>query len=108
LAEKTLPAFRQAGIGLARGIALMLNMFGPSHLVLYLPPILAEPGTKAADEYLRHMRTFTTYTHQTFADSEVVVQAAGPYDGAHGAALIALERCFGLLPEAALDMEITP
>ncbi|GII95559.1 ROK family protein [Sinosporangium siamense] len=100
--EKVLAAFREAGTGLAHGVGLMINMFA-SPLVVYLPPILSEPDSNAATEYLARMRTFTDYTHQAYSGFEVLPQPLGPYDGAHGAALIALERRLGVHPEIATD-----
>ena len=37
----------------------------------------------------------------------VIVKPSGPYDGAHGAALITLNSCFGIAPASARGRDVT-
>jgi predicted NBD/HSP70 family sugar kinase len=99
--EKALAAFARAGTTLAHGIGWMATLFGPTRIVLYLPPILAERGTPGSAKLLSKAEQFTEYTHEAYNDVELRVEGFGPFDGAHGAALLALERHFGILAELA-------
>jgi glucokinase len=106
VASKATMAFREAGNALAHGVGLMVNMFGgASRLVMCLPPLLAQPDTPASNEYLEQLHTWEKYTHSAYEGCQVLVVPLGPYDGAHGAALIALDRWFGMKPQTTVSAE---
>jgi predicted NBD/HSP70 family sugar kinase len=102
-AEKALEPFSAAGKIIARAIGIMFNMYNPTRLVLCVPPVMAESGTPAANAFLARATNTRSVTHPAFRKHEVVVRPIGPYDGAHGVALIALNRCLGILPEAPIS-----
>jgi hypothetical protein len=106
--EKVLQAFRVAGRIVGHGVGYMLTMFGPSRMVLCVPPVLAEPDSAAAEAFLAGVDCYRDYTHVAFQDRELVIAPMGPYDGAHGAALVGLERCFGIISPTVLAVEETP
>jgi predicted NBD/HSP70 family sugar kinase len=97
-AQKALETFSAAGDAIARAIAHVVNMYYPTRLVLYVPAVMAEEGTPAADAFRVRANRFRKLTHLAFRNCELVIKPFGPYDGAHGAALIALRRCFGVTP----------
>jgi predicted NBD/HSP70 family sugar kinase len=92
-ARKARAAFTGAGAAAAKGIATFLTMLSPPLVVLYGPAVLVEPGTVASDAFLKEAGEFRAFvSHKPFGECELVVMPLRPYDGAHGAALIALER----------------
>ncbi|MGK5629482.1 ROK family protein [Streptomyces sp. URMC 123] len=89
-------AFHKAGVTIARGIATLLTTFGPRHVVIYAPErlIATGPGRVAAHRFLRAVETFPAGTFHTEAVCTLVTKPLDPVRGAHGAALVALQRCF--------------
>lgn len=99
---KALDAFRAAGIAIAKGLGFVVTLVAPPRMVLYAAPFMVEPGTPAADAFLEEARKFKRYvSHEAFRDCELVIATLQPYEGAHAAALVALERCFDILPACA-------
>jgi predicted NBD/HSP70 family sugar kinase len=95
-------AFRDAGHANAKGIGVIINFARPQLVVLYAPPVMTEPGRAAAREFLTEVRKFSSFCHPAYHGStQLRVEPLRPYDGAHGAALLGLERCFGIRPEGA-------
>ncbi|MEU8549178.1 ROK family protein [Streptomyces roseoverticillatus] len=97
-AREALAAFRKAGTSIARGIATLLTLFGPTHVVVYAAEDLigAGPGRRAANSFLHAMRKFPAYTFQISRDCQIVTKPLDAVRGAHGAALIALQGCPGV------------
>ncbi|MFI9206444.1 ROK family protein [Streptomyces sp. NPDC053048] len=96
-------AFRKAGTSMARGIATLLTTFGPSHVVIHAAQglITGGPGRRAANTFLRAVGQFPTHTFPISRDCRIVTKPLDAFRGAHGAALIALQNCFGVrLPNA--------
>ncbi|MEU6067701.1 ROK family protein [Streptomyces sp. NPDC047082] len=97
-AAAALTAFRKAGTSLARGLAHLLTLFAPSHLVLYAADGLlsSERGHRAANAFRSAVNTYQTYAFHDCRDCQLVTQPLTADRGAHGAALIALQNCFGV------------
>lgn len=99
-AANALSAFTQAGQSLARGLATMLTIFGPTDLVLYGPDVLIDEdrSSPAAEHFMREVRKFSDYTHPVLRKCRLLCRPLPPQpdpnSGAHGAALIALHRHF--------------
>jgi predicted NBD/HSP70 family sugar kinase len=92
-------AFARAGHANAKGIGVIVNFARPRQVVLYAPAVMTEPGRAAADAFLTEVRKFDRFCHPAFhRGSQLRVEPLRPYDGAHGAALLALQRCFGIRP----------
>jgi predicted NBD/HSP70 family sugar kinase len=95
-------AFSVAGEANAKGIGVIVNFARPELVVLYAPPVMTEPARAAARAFLTQVRKYSSFCHPAFHRStQLRVEPLRPYDGAHGAALIALDRCFGIWPEGA-------
>ena len=95
-------AFKVAGEANAKGIGVIVNFARPHKVVLYAPSVMTEPGRAAAEEFLTEVQRFSSFCHPAYHRStELRVEPLHPYDGAHGAALLALDRGFGIRPEAA-------
>jgi glucokinase len=92
-------AFTAAGIAIACGVGYLINFAGPSHVVLYGPAVMLEHGHRAADAFLGQVTQFRDFVafepHRT---CELILRPLGPFDGAHGAALLGLQRCLGISP----------
>ncbi|MGK5547919.1 ROK family protein [Streptomyces sp. URMC 127] len=97
-AGEAVAAFRKAGTSLSRGIAALLTLFGPSHVVVYAAEDLLRdgPGRRAANSFLRAMRKFPAYAFHLSRDCQIVTRPLDAFRGAHGAALIALQSCLGV------------
>ncbi|HEX6472320.1 MAG TPA: ROK family protein [Streptosporangiaceae bacterium] len=95
-------AFKRAGHANAKGIGVIVDIARPQRVVVYVPPVLADPAFRAAGAFRAEVETFRSYCHKVYAAGcELVIQPLRPYDGAHGAALAALERRFGIVAPAA-------
>jgi predicted NBD/HSP70 family sugar kinase len=89
--------FRLAGEANAKGIGIIVNFARPECVVLYAPPLITEPGYAAAVVFRDAVEDFRSYCHNAaFGDCKLVIEPLRPYVGAHGAALLALERSFGV------------
>ncbi|MFE5868118.1 ROK family protein [Streptomyces roseifaciens] len=97
-ARQAAAAFRKAGTSIARGIATLLTTFGPTHVVIYAAEDLISggPGRRAANSFLHAMRKFPAHTFHISRDCHIVTKPLDAVRGAHGAALIALQSCFGV------------
>ena len=95
--------FRQAGEANAKGIGIIVNFARPQRVVLYAPPVMTNPAYAAARVFRAEVETFRSYCHSTVSgDCQLIIKPLRPFDGAHGAALLALEHCFGLTADVAL------
>jgi len=95
-------AFRVAGHANAKGIGIIINFARPEQVVVYAPQVMTEHGRAAAAEFLTELGEFFSFCHPALHGSaKLRIEPVRPYDGAHGAALLALERCFDILPENA-------
>ncbi|MFI6476236.1 ROK family protein [Streptomyces sp. NPDC050516] len=97
-APEAIAAFRKAGVSLARGLATLLTTFGPSRIVIYAAEDLISkgPGRRAANAFLRALRDVPEHTFQTTRKCPIVTKPLDAVRGAQGAALIALQNCFGV------------
>jgi predicted NBD/HSP70 family sugar kinase len=94
-------AFSAAGIAIARGIGYLLTIANPDRVVLYGPGVMFAPERPAADAFLAEAKRFKDYVpFKAFRHCEFVTKPLGDYEGSHGAALLALQRCFGIRPPA--------
>lgn len=91
-------AFRKAGTSVARGLAHLLTLFGPSHVVLYAADslLISGRGHRAANAFLSAVGTYRSYAFHDNRDCHLVTKPLVADRGAHGAALIALQNCFGV------------
>lgn len=98
LADKALRAFTWAGEAIGRGIATLMTMLSPAGVVIYAPRQLIQPSdgnSRVADAFMAAVEEFR---HHTFPPRQcsLVTRPLQPTFGAHGAALIALSRLFGV------------
>lgn len=96
IGPKVSDAFAAAGRANARGIGYLVNLVRPERLVLCAPAVMVDPRYAAARAFRTELETFGRYCHTVFRQTELVVEPLRPYDGAHGAALVALDRFFGI------------
>lgn len=94
-----LDVFREAGESIARGIATVLTLFGPLHVVIYGPDVLISSGcgSAAADCFMAEVSRFPDHTFRAIKQPELVTESLSPQHperGAQGAALTALNRHF--------------
>ncbi|MGH3927812.1 MAG: ROK family protein, partial [Pseudonocardiaceae bacterium] len=95
-----LHAFSKAGESIARGIATVLTLFGPHHVVIYGPDALigSGRGSAAADCFMAEVGKFLDHTFRFIEQQcELVTESLSPEHpgrGAQGAALTALNRHF--------------
>ncbi|MBZ6474109.1 ROK family protein [Streptomyces griseocarneus] len=97
-AREAAAAFRKAGTSIARGIATLLTTFGPTHVVIYAAEDLIRggPGCRAANTFLQALGKFPAHAFHLSRDCQIVTKPLDAVRGAHGAALIALQSCFGI------------
>jgi len=94
-------AFLEAGLAIRRGISYLVQFAGPSHVVVYAPEAMLNPERRAARSFLSQVKTFRdSVAFEVFRQCELVTRPLSPNDGAHGAALAALNRCFQIEPRA--------
>jgi predicted NBD/HSP70 family sugar kinase len=94
-------AFLEAGLAVRRGISYLVQFAGPSHVVVYAPEAMVSPEGRAARSFLGQVKTFReAVAFKAFRRCELVTRPLSPNDGAHGAALAALSRCFQIEPKA--------
>lgn len=101
-------AFAAAGIANAKGMGFLVNLARPARLVLYAPAVMVDPDRVAAGAFLAEVRNFRRYCVPAYSDTELVVEPLRPFDGAHGVALLALERMFGIRPPAMPPLTARP
>ena len=92
-----LQVFQRAGRSIAQGIATVLALFGPRHVVIYAPDALTGSGGggAAADAFMTEVGRFRDHTFCVFERCEVVIESlSSSQRGAQGAALAALNRHF--------------
>lgn len=108
LGIRVVPVFTGAGVATAVGLSYLVGFAGPSHIVLCGPAVLLRPGRTAADVFLAEANQFRALVaHERFRRCELVLRPLGPYDGALGAALTALQRGFELWPGATLIEKVS-
>ncbi len=97
-ADTALRAFELAGESIARGIATLLTLHGLPRVVIYGPEVLVESGrgNRVADAFMAAADTFSDYAFHAVPRCELVARPMRPTDGAHGVALIALQRLFSV------------
>jgi len=97
-------AFRQAGEAVGHGIATVLSLFGLSHMVVYGPPDMVDPATgrAAATAFATGVRNFPSLTYPLFRSAQVLIRPLSVDQGAHGAALVAVDRLINVHSD---DME---
>lgn len=98
--SEALNAFDRAGYANAKGIGVIVNFANPQRVVLYAPPVMLDTDSAAGRMFRTGVQQFREFAHSVY-DCELVFEPLHPYDGAHGAALLALERRFGVNPDAA-------
>jgi predicted NBD/HSP70 family sugar kinase len=92
-------AFLSAGIAVARGISYLVQFAGPSRVVLYAPEIMLSPDRRAGRVFLSQVKKFKeAVAFKAYHNCELVFRPADPGEGALGAALAALNRCFQVDP----------
>jgi hypothetical protein len=63
---------------------------------------MVDPTVRAASAFRAEVEMFDSYCHKVYAaDCELTFEPLRPFDGAHGAALAALERRFGVVARVA-------
>jgi predicted NBD/HSP70 family sugar kinase len=88
--------FRIAGRDLARGIATVQVIANPTSWSIYGPSCLVTKSTRAGDAYFGGLENFDEWVaYDAYQDSPIRRRPIEGDEGAHGAALVALER-FGI------------
>ena len=88
--------FRTAGRDLARGIGIVQAIVNPSSWAIYGPACLITKGGRASDAFLGSLEDFDQWVaYDAYQDCVVRRRPIEGNEGAHGAALVALER-FGI------------
>ncbi|HEY9472411.1 MAG TPA: ROK family protein [Mycobacteriales bacterium] len=101
---KARDAFAAAGHANAKGLGFLVNLARPHRLVLYAPAVMVDPDRAAGQAFLAGVWKFRHYCHAIYGDkTELVVEPLRPFDGSHGAALVALERFYGIRPRTAVQ-----
>ena len=94
-------AFLSAGVAIARGLSYLVQFAAPSHVVLYAPDVMLSPDSRAGRRVLGQVKSFReAVAFEAFRHCELVLRSTGRTDGAEGAALAALNRCFRIEPAA--------
>jgi glucokinase len=95
---KALTAFTAAGVAISCAASYLVHIAAPTHVVLYAPEVLLT-GSRAAETFVSQVSQFHDHiAHEAFRHCELVLRNYERYEGAHGAALTALQRCFDLRP----------
>ena len=88
--------FRTAGRDLARGIATVQVIANPTSWAIYGPACLVTKSTRAGDAYFGSLEDFEKWVaYDAYQDGPIRRRPIEGDEGAHGAALVALER-FGI------------
>lgn len=94
--DETTAVFRTAGRDLARGIATVQVIANPASWAIYGPACLVTKSTRAGDAYFGSLEDFDEWVaYDAYQDSPIRRRPIEGDEGAHGAALVALER-FGI------------
>jgi predicted NBD/HSP70 family sugar kinase len=94
-------AFLSAGVAIACGLSYLVQFAGPSHAVLYAPEAMLRPGRHSTRAFLGQVQKFReAVAFEAYRNCELVLRSTGLADGAHGAALAALNRCLQIDPAA--------
>lgn len=94
-------AFLSAGVAIACGLSYLVQFAAPSHAVLYAPGAMLRSDRHASRAFLAQVRKFReAVSFEAYRDCELVLRVTGASDGAQGAALAALSRCFLADPAA--------
>jgi predicted NBD/HSP70 family sugar kinase len=94
--EPATAVFRTAGRDLARGIATVQVIANPTSWAIYGPACLMTKSTPASDAYFGSLEDFEQWVaYDAYQDSPIRRRPIEGDEGAHGAALVALER-FGI------------
>jgi predicted NBD/HSP70 family sugar kinase len=92
-------AFLSAGVAIARGLSYLVQFAAPSHVVLYAPDVMLRQDSRAGRRVLGQVKNFReAVAFEAFRHCELVLRSTGRTDGADGAALAALTRCFRIEP----------
>ena len=68
---------------------------------------MTDTRNSAGAKFVAEVKKFRSYCHTVYEDCELIIKPLRPYDGAHGAALLALERCFGVTAATVADKELS-
>jgi predicted NBD/HSP70 family sugar kinase len=95
--DRATEVFRTAGRDLARGIGTVQVIANPSSWAIYGPPCLLTKSSRAGDAFLGSLKDFERWvSYDAYQDSPIRRHPIEGDEGAHGAALVALER-FGVV-----------
>jgi predicted NBD/HSP70 family sugar kinase len=88
-------AFLSAGVAIACGLSYLVQLAGPSHVVLYAPDAMLRSDSRGGRRFLGQVKNFReAVSFEAYRNCELVLRPTGRTDGAAGAALAALSRCF--------------
>jgi glucokinase len=93
-AAQVLQVVRQGGLAIAHGVATVLTMFGVPEIVIFAPPALTDRAHPTATAFLEGVEAFRQTAFPVFRDCRLHVRPLSRTDGAHGAALAALNEFF--------------
>jgi predicted NBD/HSP70 family sugar kinase len=94
--EPAIAVFRTAGRDLARGIATVQVIANPTSWAIYGPACLVTKSTRAGDAYFGSLENFEKWVaYDAYQGGPIRRRPIEGDEGAHGAALVALER-FGI------------
>ena len=92
-------AFLTAGVAVARGLSYLVQFAGPSHAVLYAPEAMLRSERRAGRAFLGQVKKFKeAVAFKAYRNCELVLRPTALDDGAQGAGLAALNRCFRAEP----------
>jgi hypothetical protein len=84
---------------IALGLSYLVQFAGPSHAVLYAPEAMLSSERRAGRAFLGQVKKFKeAVAFKAYRNCELVLRPTGLDDGAQGAALAALNRCFRAEP----------
>lgn len=94
--DRATEVFRTAGRDLARGIGTVQVIAHPTSWAIYGPPGLVTKSSRAGDAFLGSLENFEQWVaYDVYQDCPIRRRPIEGDEGAHGAALVALER-FGV------------
>jgi predicted NBD/HSP70 family sugar kinase len=94
--DRVTEVFRTAGRDLARGISTVQVIANPSSWAIYGPPGLVTKSSRASDAFFGSLKDFERWiSFDAYQNSPIRRRPIEGDEGAHGAALVALER-FGI------------
>jgi len=98
-AHEAQEVFTAAGVAIACTIGYLINFAWPSHVVVYGPPVMLDRREPAARAFMKEAEKFDNFVaFDAHRGCELIPRPLSPFDGAQGAAMLALRRCLDVRP----------